>query len=300
MMEEIAEGVFVETRYEGVNVGAVLTDLGVICIDAPSYSRDARDWAMRVERLQSRPIKYIILTDGNGDRILNTRWLNAPIVTHEIVSNNLFSFDKRYPQGMVDSLYRRNQLYGKELTNGPVDRPAISFGEEISIVTGSHDIRVRHAPGPSAGSSWVEINEQQVIFSGDIVVSSTHPIVADMLCSKWLASLNELDGIVSSQKTKLIPGRGSLKDEHCLQRLREYLLRFREIVKAHLEEHRSRNELQQKAILFIDDFPLGNLPLEWVRRQIQAGLERLYDELNVQNDIYSERIFPPETGVKPW
>jgi hypothetical protein len=36
-MEEIAEGVFVETKYEGVNVGAIVTELGVVCVDAPSY-----------------------------------------------------------------------------------------------------------------------------------------------------------------------------------------------------------------------------------------------------------------------
>ncbi len=299
-MEEIAEGIFVETNYEGVNVGAIITEMGVICIDTPSYPRDARDWAMRVERLQSRPIRYIILTDGNGDRIFNTRWLNAPIVTQQIVSNKLFAFDKRYPQSMLDSLYLRNQKQGKELTNGPVDRPSLSYSEHISIISELHNTNVRHAPGPMAGSSWVEIDDKQIIFSGDIVVSNTHPIIAEMLCGKWLSSLDLLDQMNNPKGVTIVPGRGSLNNPHSVEQVRDYLERLQATVKSHLDDHRSRNGLQHSANMFVHDFPLGNLPFDWVRCQIQAGLERLYDDLIEQNEMKSEPVFPPETGVKPW
>ncbi|HFQ94131.1 MAG TPA: hypothetical protein ENK32_08995, partial [Anaerolineae bacterium] len=76
-MEQIANNIYVETNYEGVNVGAIVTPKGVIAIDAPSYTRQARDWAMRLNALHPKGIQYTILTDWHGDRILNTRWLNA-------------------------------------------------------------------------------------------------------------------------------------------------------------------------------------------------------------------------------
>lgn len=299
-MEEIAEGVFVETNYEGVNVGAIVTELGVICIDTPSYPRDARDWAMRVERLQSRPIRYILLTDGNGDRILNTRWLNAPIVTQQAVADLLFTFDKRYPQSMLDSLYQRNQKHGKELTNGPVDRPSLSYSKHMSIADSLHNIDLRHAPGPTAGNSWVEIEDKKVLFAGDTVVSDRHPIIANMYCDKWLNGLSQLKQMIDSNEITIIPGRGSLTNLPSVDMVKDYLIRLQTTVKTHIDDHRSRTELQYLANMFLDDFPLGNLPTEWVRCQIQTGLERLYDELIEQYDLGTESFLVSEAGVNPW
>jgi len=300
MMEEITEGVFVETDYAGVNVGAVITEMGVVCIDTPSYPRDARDWAMRVERLQSRPIRYIILTDGNGDRILNTRWLNAPIVTQQAVSELLFGFDKRYPQIMLDSLYQRDNQHGKELTNGPVDRPSVSFNKQMSITSKENVISIRHVPGPAAGTSLVEIVDKGVIFVGDTVVSATHPIISDMQCEDWLSSLAELNHMVSEDGMTIIPGRGPLNEIDSAENIKDYLLRLESTVNSHVDNHGGRSELHYTANMFIDDFPLGNLPLDWVRSQIQAGLERLYDDITEKRNLNSEYIFPSETGAKPW
>ncbi len=299
-MEEIAEGVFVETKYEGVNVGAIVTELGVVCVDAPSYPKDARDWAMRIERLQSRPIRYIILTDGNGDRILNTRWLNAPIVTQQQVSNLIFSYDKRYPQIMLDSLYQRENKQGRELTSGPVDRPSLSFSKQMSIISDTNFINIHHTPGPMAGSSWVKSGDNKVIFTGDTVVSGMHPIIAEMYCEDWIRSLTQLGQSFANKELTIVPGRGSLEGTDSIGKIRDYLSRIESTIKSHIENHGSRSELKYTTNMFLDDFPLGNLPLEWVRSQIQAGLERLYDEYTQNGDINSDTRIPSETDAKPW
>ena len=138
-MEEIADGIFAEFGYEGVNVGAIVTDSGIICIDAPTYPRDARDWVTQLDRLSAKPIKHLIVTDSNGDRLLNTRWINAPIVTHRWVAEKLTSYDKRYPQHLLDSLAQRNQFHGRELSPTPVDRPALSFSKDMKIFEGGRE-----------------------------------------------------------------------------------------------------------------------------------------------------------------
>ena len=56
-MREIAENVFIETEYDGVNVGAVRTRRGIIAIDVPSYPRQARDWAMRLHTFTPREVQ---------------------------------------------------------------------------------------------------------------------------------------------------------------------------------------------------------------------------------------------------
>ena len=78
-MNQIAPNIFVETKYDGVNVGAIHTNDGVIAIDAPSYTRQARDWALQLGAVHHKSIQNLVLTDYNGDRILNSRWFNAPL-----------------------------------------------------------------------------------------------------------------------------------------------------------------------------------------------------------------------------
>ena len=44
-MEELAPGIYAETDFIGVNVGAIATSKGLVAVDVPSFPRDARSWA---------------------------------------------------------------------------------------------------------------------------------------------------------------------------------------------------------------------------------------------------------------
>ena len=70
-MQEVAKNIFVETEYDDVNVCAILTPAGIICIDVPTYARDARDWAARLHRLSPTSAANHF-DEQHGDRVLNT------------------------------------------------------------------------------------------------------------------------------------------------------------------------------------------------------------------------------------
>jgi glyoxylase-like metal-dependent hydrolase (beta-lactamase superfamily II) len=288
-MEEISDGIFVETGYEGVNVGAILSKKGVICIDTPSYPRDARDWAMKVERLQSRPIRYIILTDCNGDRILNTRWLNAPIITHRYSAEKLAGFEKRYPQNMLESLSKRNPKQGRELSYGPVERASISFSHRMEIFTEYHHILLNHLPGPSAGSLVVEVVNQRVIFTGDILVQGTYPALAELDLDNWILSLNHLLDLTREDNFMLIPGRGIVTSNDTARAMLAYLDRLRVAVRRHIAEGLPRVALKNQVGPLLDDFPSEEFLQDWAFCQIQMALERIYDELTLANPPNGKR-----------
>jgi len=187
-MQEIASGVFVEAAYEGVTVAAILTDDGVICIDIPSYPRDARDWINRIGRLHGRGVRYLILTDYHGDRVLNTRWLGVPIIASQATADRLASYDRRYPQRMLESLTQRNPLLGRDLVSGPVDQVAISFSTEVSLHCGGQVVHLLCRPGPSAGAIWVHCPKADILFTGDSVVSGTHPPLRELMLEQWLVA----------------------------------------------------------------------------------------------------------------
>lgn len=277
-MEEIADGIFVETRYEGVNVAAIITSEGVICIDTPSYPRDARDWVVQIERLHPRQIRYIILTDGNGDRLLNNRWLNAPIVAHQVVAEMINGYDKRYPLPMIESLSRRNPQRAKDFASGPVDGVSISFTKNMSMLSSRNGITLQHKPGPTEGSIWVELPDDRILFTGDSIVTGTQPYLEQLEWQDWMDSLMFLADR-QGQLDLVVPGRGDITDLSAVAPMIDYLDRMKAMVLNHFNEGRPRNELNHLAYQFLAEYSIETPSSEWGRCQVIVGLERIYDQI---------------------
>jgi glyoxylase-like metal-dependent hydrolase (beta-lactamase superfamily II) len=290
-MVEITDGIFVETEYEGVNVAAIITGEGIICIDAPSYPRDARDWVVRIERLHNRPIRYVILTDGNGDRLLNIRWLNAPIVAHQDVAEMLKGFDKRYPQSLIESLNKRNPQQAKDFTNGPVEKASLSFSKNMSILSSRNGISLSHHPGPTRGSIWVEVPEKRLLFTGDSIVNDTQPYLKELEWQDWIHSLETLNDR-HGQYDILVPGRGEVADLSVVASMIEYLDRMKFLVLNHVNEGRARDELNHLAYQLLTEYPKETPLEEWGLCQATTGLKRVYDQMFSENIAEKDGMDP--------
>lgn len=279
-MEQLADRVYVEIAYDGVNVGAILTQDGPVAIDVPSYPRDARDWATRLHTLNRRPVQFVGLTDCHGDRILNTRWLNAPIVAHQATADKLNSYDKRYPPTLVESLLMRNPIAGRLLSNSPVERATLSFTQDLRIIKGDCEVIFAAAPGPTPGNIWVYVPDAGVLFAGDTVTAEHHPLLAEANSEHWLATLERLEQWPYDIKV-IVSGRGPLCDINAVQPIRDYILQMRQRIERHCQEERARSETAIYIPEFLSMFPLNNYPPEWVQRQIKLSLERVYDEIQL-------------------
>jgi len=277
-MIEIGDGIFVETGFDGVNVGAILTREGIVCIDAPSYPRDARDWVIQLERVHARPIRLLILTDYHGDRILNSRWFHAPILSHRKAAEQLNSYEKRYPQYLIDSLRRRNPTGGRELPHNPVQKPSLSFTNSLSLLLPPYSIELCHRPGPTPGNTWITIPEEGILFVGDSVVSGTLPPSAEMSWHDWMASLERLLPNEYSYNV-LVPGRGDIGNNSAVKDMITYLLTIEKSVKNHTKQGISPTDLSQKAHEIMASFPTNTLPVDWMANEITRGLERAYEQL---------------------
>lgn len=277
-MEQITKGVYVETAYAGVNVGVIVTPKGLVCIDVPSYPKDARTWATRLHQLSPYPIQYIILTDYHGDRILNSRWLNAPIIAHQRVAEKLNSYDKRYPQPLIDSLIARNSDCGRELINNPVERPMVTFSDDLTLYVGEQMIHLRHVAGPTDGSVWIHLSKCGILFTGDSVVVNEHPFLNDANSVGWLAELKGLLG-PAYEVDKLVPGRGPVSNKKAIEPIITYLETMHECIWHHLQRRAGRETLSQYIPTLWPLFPAGNWPREWLEKMIRQGLEHTYDQL---------------------
>ena len=285
-MKEIVKGIFVETEYDGANVGAIQLEDEIYYVDSPSYPRDARQWMTALGLIHSRPARFLFLTDCGGDRLLNVRWLHAPLVVHQHAYQRISEFKRRYPQEWLHSLSVRNPAAGKELSSGPIEPVSLSFTEELKILGDGMSIVLKHEPGPTPESSWLYIPERRILFTGDSIVVGTHPPIAEMNSKSWIESLErltEFDDIIDV----VIPGRGPVSDSKAALPIVEYLKEIRRIVQDHIDAGKTGESLSD----YVDDlancFPLGTLPLEWIKGQILRGLERVYQEIIVEEYLES-------------
>jgi glyoxylase-like metal-dependent hydrolase (beta-lactamase superfamily II) len=280
-MKELGEGIVVETGFDGVNVGAVRTSEGIICIDAPSYPRETREWIFRLENHFSSPVLLLILTDFHGDRILNTRWFNAPVITHSLVAERINSYRRRYPQNLIDSLRRRNPIAARELMHSPVHRPSMSFTKSLFLGFPPYTIELSHNPGPTPANTWVTIREENILFTGDSLVSGTIPNLSDFQWRSWMSSLKLLASDLSSYRY-LVPGRGELTDRSLVETMIDYLASIEESVLSFSKSGLSSLDLSDSVEDLIRKMPNDSMPRDWIVDELTIGLKRAYKQLYIE------------------
>ena len=273
-MQQLAEGIYVETGYDGVNVGAVVTRRSIICVDFPSYPRDARHWAMRLRQISPAPVQFLTLLDGSGDRLLNTRWVNARIIAQRSTGNRINGFEKRYPQPMIESLLERNPQAGKELTGSPLQRCDFAFTINMSLFRDGKELRLGHAPGPDAGSAWAFLPDTGVLFTGDLVTNGSPPPLQAADFNAWLASLHQMRDLLPDVRT-VVPGRGEIGNADLITNMIAYVERFPNLARDQLASGTREAQPNHVAEL-LNVFPTADVPLGWARQQVHLGLERAY------------------------
>lgn len=279
-MEQIADNVYIETAYEGVNVGAVITGQGIIAIDAPTYPRQARDWAMRLQTLSPRPVIFTILTDYHSDRILNARWLHAPIIAHQVTAEKLDHYIKRYPANLLENMAARNPYRSREASSVSIEKAAIHFTGSFHLHKGGVHCQLLAAPGPTSGNLWIYLPAKSVLFAGDTVTTGHHPLLLEPVSDQWLQTLRRLESWPDAPHT-IVPGRGEVQREYDTLPIRAYLQRMQERVRSHVGAGKAREETAVYIPEFLTMFPINELPLDWLRQQIKCSLDHIYDEIQL-------------------
>jgi cyclase len=282
-MDEIAPGIFVETRYRGANIGAIATDRGFVCVDTPPYPADAREW--RAQLLQRPPgrIRYVVNLDHHRDRVLGNMWLQAPVIAHDVTGEKLRGYGHVFPQLIVDALSARDPSAAAELAKVRIVAPQITIAERLTLFDGKRTVTIMHMPGPTPGALWVHCPEAQVLFTGDSVVLGTHPWLAEADTKAWL------DNLAALRRNRLrvrvlVPGRGPVGDKGSAEAIANYLRLVRGRVRGLLQSGRPRTDTSTLVSELLRRYPISNESRERVQRRVRAGLDHVYDELKTTGD----------------
>jgi glyoxylase-like metal-dependent hydrolase (beta-lactamase superfamily II) len=277
-VQELAPGVYIETGFRRVNVGAILTKAGFVLIDTPPFPEDARIWRAMLAELSSRPVLAIVNTDCHTDRIVGNGWLNAPvIVAHEDTIARLSNLPSSFLDSAVDSLAHssseRLSFSGTELRI-----PTVGFTHRMLLRYGGHTIPLLAMAGPTAGNLWIHLPDQRIVFVGDSIIADQHPYISSPSTKNWLDSLTILRRPRFAADL-IVPGRGPLVGKDSTEPISNYLRLARRRVQGLYRAGRPRADTSTLVPELLELFPYQENDLEHIQRRIKTGLDRIYEEI---------------------
>ncbi|MEB2288841.1 MAG: hypothetical protein OZ934_12075 [Anaerolineae bacterium] len=276
-MRELAPGVFVETGYRLINAGAILADDGWVLVDAPPYPRDVQHWRHCLEEIAPLPVLALILTDSQRDRLLGACWLGArTIVAHEETLQHMTNLPQTFLDSASDAL-ASNTLEREQFAATRLLMPNVSFTERMQLRFSGRHISLLAMTGPTAGSVWVHLPEQRVLFAGPSICVDEHPYIASCHTKDWLENLTELRRPRFAADI-IVPGRGPVVDKSATEPISNYLRVARRRVFSLYRAGRPRADTAALVPELLEMFPYDATDSENVQRRIKSGLDRIYEE----------------------
>lgn len=217
------------------NAGFVVTDSGVVVIDAMASPRQAEELVRAIRSVTSRPIKWLILTHHHPDHHFGAivfRRLGAKVIAHP---------DRRVlaSEGGEDALMANwvrvvglDAMRGFEFADVP-DRPVTGTD---TLWLGGRTLIITH-PGAahSAGDLMIWLPRDRILFAGDLLVEDGVTMVVDGSSGLLLQALTAIDSL---KPREVVPGHGSIpaRPAALVARTRDYINGLRTAMRSAIEQ----------------------------------------------------------------
>jgi len=209
------------------NAGFVVTDDGVVVIDALGSPALAEELLAEIRRVTPLPVRYVIVTHYHADHIYGLQAFKAAGAT--ILAH---SAGREY----LNSDTAQKRLEASRLELGPwVDDktrlvPADRWldQDQTTLRVGSYDILIRHVgPAHTPEDLVVFVPKLGVLFSGDLFFRGRIPFVGQADSRLWIASLGRL---IDYKPRIVVPGHGPASTDPMADLLmtRDYLIYLRQ------------------------------------------------------------------------
>lgn len=240
-MRELASGVYAVPGDTGKgvegrpNAGFVVTDEGVVVIDALASPRQGEQLLRSIRRVTDRPIRWLVLTHHHPDHHFGAvvlRKAGARVIAHP---------DKRTlaSEGGEDALIADwvrvvglDAMRGFEFADTP-DRPVTGTD---TLRLGGRTIVVSHpGAGHSPGDLIVWLPKERVLFAGDVLVEDGVSMVVDGNSDELL---RVLDTVSALSARAVVPGHGAIpaRAGDLIARTRAYLEGLQSQMRAAIEK----------------------------------------------------------------
>lgn len=227
---QVAEGVYV---YDGgyddspnnsfaANAGIVIGNDGILVVDTLISSKTATEFIEDIREISDKPVKFVVNTHGHLDHTFGNSDLEnigAVIIGHADCRDYIEKFGELALDNAGDYGLTEDDLAGTRIAV-----PKLTFTDRMSIDLGGREVELIY-PGPShsPGSIVVYLPREQVLFTGDILFTDSHPFLGEGDLEGWQKALDSVKALGAS---KIIPGHGPVSTEKDLNDMKDYLTLF--------------------------------------------------------------------------
>ncbi|MEO7010422.1 MAG: MBL fold metallo-hydrolase [Caldimonas sp.] len=216
------------------NAGFVVTGDGVVVFDTlgtPALGHRLREL---IAQTTHQPIRLVILSHDHADHFYGAQAFAGPgvdIWAHGLVRDYLAS-----PAPTARLAERRESLAPWVNEHTRVVVPTRYLGEDTSLTMGGLHLRIMHvgpAHTPEDLMLWVE--EDRLLFAGDLVFTGRIPFVADADVTAWIGALKQ---VLAMRPAIVVSGHGphSTDASADLAQTRDYLVYLHGQIEAAFED----------------------------------------------------------------
>lgn len=216
------------------NAGFVVTPEGVVLFDALGTPALGRQLKTEIGRVTPQPVRRVVISHYHADHIYGVQAFQAPGVevwSHALVRDYLAS------DAPVARLAERRQSLAPWVNaHTRVVPPDRYVGEDTRFTLGGLTFRLIHAgPAHTSEDLMMLVEEDGVLFVGDLVFAGRIPFVADADVGAWITAL---DRVLQFKPRVVIGGHGvaSTRGEADLALTRDYLVYLRGQITAAFED----------------------------------------------------------------
>ena len=205
------------------NVGVVVGEDGVLVVDTLTSAEEAEVLLADIRGVTDKPILYVVNTHYHLDHALGNNVFareGAVIIGHARCREALLASGEE-------------QLANPEMMGLPpdfwantiIEAPTLAFEQELVIDLGGRTATAKYLgwPSHSAGSVVVVLEQESVIFTGDILFTDFHPFLGEGDLEGWAKTL---DAIAAMDMEHIVPGHGPLSTNQDLMDMKAYLAAF--------------------------------------------------------------------------
>jgi glyoxylase-like metal-dependent hydrolase (beta-lactamase superfamily II) len=242
-LRHLADGVYAALGDTGrgsegrPNAGFIVTDAGVVVIDALASPRDGQQLVSAIRTVTNQPIRWLVLTHHHPDHHFGAivfRRLGAQIIAHPDRSSLATEGGENALLADWVRVVGLDAMRGFEFADVP-DR-AVTTVDTLRL--GGRTVVIAH-PGAahSAGDLTVWLPGERVLFAGDLLIEDGVTMMVDGSSAQLLRAL---DGIDSLHARTIVPGHGAIPRHptELVARTRSYVLGLRRDMKTALEQGR--------------------------------------------------------------